>query len=619
MRSQLDRLGYSFDWARTFVTSEPEMYKWSQWLFLALLEEGLVYRREGQVHWCQGCRTTLAATQVEDERCWRCHNVASLAYRSQWYLRLSAYNDENYRRIAELTDWNAPALAAQLALLGRVEGVEFDAYALDGKVLTVFTPYAEDIAHTAFVAMSPNHPDLAQWAGHINIEVAMADIELTVRRTSESARDATVLIDTGTLVQIPGCDAPLPLVISGYVDARFGPTTVAGIPSRDSTDMTLAQRIGTHGGIAWRLATRERGTRDAVRYRAMDFPLSRQRAWGAPIPIIYCEACGVVPVPVDRLPVELPGDLILEPAGNVLESRRDFIDSECPTCGRPARRETDTLDCHMDVTWIEIPLAVPTESRKDNMFSHADLAKWLPVAKFVHGADTGGFVLTERMVAKALRDRGVLDFLRGGEPYGPTVMHEMVRLSGEKMSKHLGNVVSPGALVERFGADAVRFAILYAAGPARSFNWNEEVVRYCAAFLERLWTFAEPRLRGVSADKTALAFEQGDYLRRKLATWSATAVVRITKNLEALEMQRATRNAIFFLGRIEDFETRVLARRHTADAQDTEAIVVALRLLSQLLAPMTPHIAEELWQRAAGQGLLHETPWPTGTSAVVAK
>jgi leucyl-tRNA synthetase len=618
MRKQLEQLGYSFDWSRTFATSEPDMYKWTQWLFLKLLANDLIYARKAPVHWCRRCKTVLALAQVEAGCCWRCDEEVRLVDRRQWYLRLSAYNEENDQRIEELAGWNEPALTAQRALLGRIEGVECDAFALDGRSLAVFTPYADGIADAEFIAISPNHPELGRWVVDNQGPTIDAMNMQQVRHGAhgDSAKMHGV-IATAVALQIAGGLRPLPLVVSPYVDARFGPTASIGIPTRDATDKMLAANINIEPTILpWQLKLKEPAVRRAVRYRAADFPISRQRAWGTPIPVIYCEACGTVPVPLEHLPVELPKDLTVSATGNTLATRLDFVDCACPVCSRRARRETDTLDCHMDATWIEMPHAVPREKRREAMFDDPELARWLPVSQFIHGADTGGFVLTERMMAKTLRDQGVLRFLPSGEPYGPTLMHEMVTLSGRKMSKHLGDAVTAQEMVDTFGADALRFATLYAAAPARSFNWNEDVLRYSSAFLTELWGYAEPRLHPDSGLTPALPIEQSDYLRRKLASWCRTAVKRITANFETLEMQRATRNVILFLGRIKDFERRVIARRHALDEYDERAIVFALELLIRLMAPISPHIAEELWRQAGLRESLLVSSWPVVEAVV---
>jgi leucyl-tRNA synthetase len=610
MRDQFDRLGFSFDWSRTFLTCEPEMYRWSQWMFITLLEADLIYQRDGHVDWCDSCETVLASSQTEGGTCWRCHETLQLVRMPQWYLRLSAYNEENDRRVAKLSEiWNEAAVAAQRTLLGRIDGVEFDATTLGGSPLTVFTPLPDEIQEGVFVAISPRHPDIDDWLDDEVIRQQVNELRMVgVQRDDRSAADAPH-VDTGLVVQVSGIPNPLPVVISPTVDTRYGPTAVLGVPSQDRMARAIAEQLAPPSSITWKVQRRPLVTRPAVRYRAADFPISRQRAWGAPIPIVYCSACGTVPVPIEQLPVLLPDDLTIAGNGNALKESNAFVECYCPACGRPARRENDTLDCHVDVFWIYMAVAVPREDRASMLFEHPELNRWLPVEQFIQGADTGGFVLDERMVAKALRDLGVMTCLPDGEPYGRTLMHEMVQLDGRKMSKHLGNVVTPTELIEEAGADALRFSVLYAAAPSKRFNWDANVLDFSRAFLQRLWAFAEPRLREASG-MPDLEIEPSTAMRRRLASWCDTAAARVTENYHELKMHRATRNLILLLDRVEDFERRIVKKRAVLTERDREAVASALRLLVQLIAPIAPHMAEELWWSTGQRSLLAEADWP---------
>jgi leucyl-tRNA synthetase len=613
MQRQFSRLGVSFDWSRSFASSEPDLYRWSQWLFLHLLERDLVYRREGQVEWCPTCATVLANLQVEDGRCWRCGEQVELVRRAQWYLRRSAYNEENHQRLPELDRWNKTALAAQRATLGPVEGVELDAKSLDGRSLTVFTTMADALGSAKFVLISPNHPDLEQWVEDPAILRELESQRQGGGRREERREAQTLALDTGVVVQVPGIEDPLPIFISPSVDGRVGPTAMLGIPDRDRTDAAIgAQLEAKEMAIRWRGSTKREDPRPAVRYRAADFTISRQRAWGAPIPLVHCEDCGTVPVPVGELPVRLPENLAAEP-GAGLDRFPDFVACECPRCGKPARRETDTLDCHMDAAWTVFPPTVPPEDRPRQLFGHPEMKRWLPVTQMVQGADTGGFILNMRLVSKALRDAGVIDFLPTGEPFGASLMHEMVQLDGRKMSKHLGNVVDPQELIERYGADAVRFAILYAAAPDRSFSWNEHALRHCASFLDGLWSMAAPRLaaRAPLADSTSLdAIDDSDRLRSRLVFWCDSGIKRITAHLQKLEMHQATRNVMRFAERIGSFEDKVAKQRGEMEDEDRQAMAIALLQLVRMLAPLAPHLADELWQVAGCEGFAGEAPWP---------
>ncbi|HZO06688.1 MAG TPA: class I tRNA ligase family protein, partial [Solirubrobacterales bacterium] len=373
MLAQMKRLGYSFDYDRVFYSSDESFYRWSQWLFLTLLEMDMIYSEDATVDWCDTCQTTLATIQVEEGgTCWRCHNEVRLIRRPTWFLRITPYLEENDENTGKLANWNELALATQHYILGRSEGVELELEGSGGK-LTVFTPHREFAGHASFVLLSPRHPEVDAWIADDEVREQLE--QMRSGGWERSARDASAvpLFDTGATLAGPG-GGELPVLVSPLVDARFGPTAALGIPLVDEADRDLAAR-------AERVATFEAAEEgeapapapvaaagEAKRYRANDFSISRQRSWGTPIPIIHCESCGVVPVPVEDLPVKLPRDLVPSGEGNPLAERPDFVDVACPKCGEPAKRETDTLDCHFDALFLWVPAAVPPEARAEQMF-----------------------------------------------------------------------------------------------------------------------------------------------------------------------------------------------------------------------------------------------------------
>lgn len=616
MRAQFDRLGYSFDWDREWVTSYPELYKWTQWLFLLLLRRGLVYHAEGQVDWCDNCRTVLASLQVEDGACWRCHEPVRLVQRSQWYLGVSSYLEENERGIELLDGWNAAGVAAQRTMLGRVDGVEFDASTLDGIPLTIFTPYKDAVEQGEFVMLSPSHPDLDAWALDGETRTQLERVRRAGVQRDERSAEAAPLIETGRALAVPGFPKPLPVVITPAVDDRFGHTAILGIPAADRVDARLGKRVRAAAALGWKLPSGRPKLREAARYRARDFPISRQRAWGAPIPLVHCDACGMVPVSEDQLPVRLPDDLRPTGEGNVLAEREDFIACTCPRCGGPGRRETDTLDCHVDGLWQWLPFSVPAAEREGSMFTSEELRRWLPVHIVIWGADGGGSMFDQRMTAKVLRDADVLPHLADGEPHQRVLMHEMVHLDGRKMSKHLGNVVDPDALLERVGADTVRLAVLYAAAPTNILTWTDQALQYCHRWLHNFWQYALPRLEGAGAAGEPDPEEGAAKLRKRLQGWHDVAVRRITENMEGLETHRAARNVMTLVERIRDFERRVLRQQDSLTPSDSAALQGALLDAVRMLAPLAPHIAEELWAAAGQEGMVANASWPA--PAVVA-
>jgi leucyl-tRNA synthetase len=653
MIGQLRRLGFSFDWERTFMSSDAVMYRWSQWLFLTLLEADLVYRGSGSVDWCDTCQTTLATIQVENGTCWRCHNSVRLIQQPQWYLRISAYLKENDRRLEELAAsgiWDENALASQRFVLGRVDGIELDLGSPEGESLTVFTPYANAVGQARFVAISPKHPEVERWTD--GAEVAEQLEELRSGGLDRSAREAETmpLVDTGRTLLSPTGGDPLPVIVSPMVDGRFGATAVLGIPEEDRTDAVIAERLfgapdspaetvspedTLPGDIpeeraAATTGARPEGARETVRYRANDFTISRQRSWGTPIPIVYCERCGAVPVPKADLPVILPLDLTPTGTGNPLAEREDFVRASCPTCGGEARRETDTLDCHFDALWLWVPVCVPPAEREqtlEHILALEDLRAWLPSERVVAGSDSGNFVFDQRTVTKALRDIGPLEFLGDGEPFAGCLFHEMVIRDGRKMSKHLGNVVDPDELVDQYGADTIRLAVLYAARPQRSLNWSDSDVKRCHRFLRQVWDYCQARfeldpstieqtvsrntLDGDAPEAPAMGPDKTEHLRKRLGQWCETAVEKITEDTQELEMHSAVRNVMRLFDRIRDYEKRVIAKRGSLCVEDHEALVAALRTLARVLMPFAPHVAEELLIVSAGAEEEIDRSWPT--------
>ena len=315
-------------------------------------------------------------------------------------------------------------------------------------------------------------------------------------------------------------------------------------------------------------------------------------------------------MPFDDLPVRLPKDLQITGRGNALVEHPDFSACSCPACGGPARRDTDTLDCHVDGLWMWMPLCVPPADRSRELFSHSEFRRWVPVHQIVWGVDGGSYILSQRTLAKMLRDLGMLEHLPDGEPFVRAMMHGMVEQDGQKMSKHLGNVVDPDALVERVGADTVRLAALHGAAPRNAMKWSERELDFCHRFVTRLWRYTTDRLDLVGGVSAGAEIDRSDRLRSQLAKWCATATRKVTDDLTDMQMHRAARSVMRMLASVEDFETRAIARRGALDAHDAEALGVALRLLIQLVAPLTPHIAEELWAAAGNSASVSNAPWP---------
>jgi leucyl-tRNA synthetase len=603
LRRQLDGLAISFDWERALSTDDPDVYRWSQWLFAKLLEAGLVYQRGGK----------------------------------GWYLQTGGFNEENDRRLEELTGWSDAARAAQRQLLARIDGFELEATALDGTALTLFTPHPDAAGSAEFVGFSTQRPELERWLD--DPELRRQVDELRRGDWSETPAAELPALQIGMSAQVPGVAQPLPILVSPSIDARFGPAAILGVPSADPADKALAKGLPKAGGLAWKVDAKAAKPTPAVRFFAEDLPVSRGRAWGAPVPAVHCDKCGTVAVALDQLPLKPPADLDVKSRGNPLAERADFIDCECARCGATAKRDSGTLHPRLGAAWVELALAVPPGERAESMFDHPDLRRWLPTAQTVEPPDAGVALLDMRTIAKALRDAGADAVPADGEPHGSTLIHESfsfdaapaVRAGGAN-ANGAGQEAAVGSsqdgpagatgqdgraaataldgqeLIDAHGADVLRFALLHAAAPTKPFGGGEDVLRHSTAFLDELRSFAEPRLDGAEA---GARIDLDDGLRRRLAGWCDTAVARTAENYERLDLHRATRNVKQLLTRIQDFEERVNDHRSEVAGPDREALAIALTVLVQLLAPLAPQLAEQLWAKTGAEGSVGEAAWPS--------
>jgi leucyl-tRNA synthetase len=595
-RKQCAALEYSFDWERTGVSSDPECYRWTQSLFLALLERDVIYRRE-----------------------------------RQWLIRVGAYLEENERGLEALAGWDAAAIELQRAAIGRVDGVELRASTFDGASLSVFTPHSHAIAESAFVAISPHHPEIERWTTDPRVSAQLAAMRTFVERAGDAGAGEAPLAPTDALATVPGVAGMLPIVISPLVDERYGPTAALGIPACDPADEAIAKRLPAPAGTAWKASAASAEPRPAVRYRVRDVPISRARAWGAPVPLVTCPACGVVPVPVDELPIPLPDRLrITAESENPLADDSEFYECACPRCNGAARRETDTIDSRLDRMWMWMqPCLSPERRGRGPALEELGDCDRLPADQLVASAGASAGTFERRLLAEILQSADLLAPLPNGEPFTKALMHRGVRVEEAVLGKGPGSLDD---LIALQGSDSVRLAMLYSASPGRSIGWNGDTPRYCKEFLQDLHSYAEPRL-GASArsaeqgsaeatssdvaadprEREQAKIDTSDRLRRRLARWCAAARESITLQLERLEMQRATHNAMRLLARIEDFEARALSQRGEVDPLDREAIVAALLILIRLLAPLAPSTTQDLWLRAGNTtGPVSEASWPGG-------
>lgn len=629
MRQQMRQMGLSFDWSREVTTCLPDYYQFTQELFLLFFERGLAYQREGAVNWCPSCETVLANEQVEDGLCWRCDSVVEKRDLRQWYLRITEYAERLLSGLDGL-DWPQEVKVQQINWIGRSEGAEvrFDVVGLDESI-TVFTTRPDTLFGATYVVIAPEHrlvdtliqghPEADQVRAFVERERQVSDRE----RTAESTEKRGVF--TGAFVRHPLTGDTLPIWVANYVLADYGTGAVMGVPAHDQRDFVYATQYGlpiraviepldaradalpyvqpgvlkdsdqfsgletesAKRAIAEELERRGQG-RLTVTYRMRDWLISRQRYWGAPIPIIHCPVCGPVPVPREDLPVLLPENVGFTGRGaSPLAQAEDWVQVKCPRCHGPARRETDTMDTFIDSSWYY--LRYTSTDDKARPFDPAAVDYWLPVDEYVGGKEHAILhMLYSRFFTKVLHDAGMVAI---DEPFQHLLVQGMVVLGGAKMSKSKGNSLSPEEILAQWGADATRVFMLFAAPPEKDFEWSEKGVEGAFRFLQRVYRLVTAtRPVGTDGDK-----------EQRLRRVRARTVKKLTEDL----------------GERRQFNTAVSALMEYTNAlyQDLEFIPASsqrmhVRTLILLLAPLAPHLAEELWQHLGQTRSVHLAEWP---------
>lgn len=638
MRDQLKRLGFGYDWKRELATCDPEYYRWEQWFFLRLLEKDLVYRKTAPVNWCPHDQTVLANEQVIDGCCWRCDTPVVRREISQWFMKITAYADELLDDLASLSGWPEQVRVMQQNWIGRSLGVELE-FVVDGlaEPLRVFTTRPDTLMGVTYLAVAAEHT-LARRA--VELRPALAPfVEACLQTQSSEAALETMEkrgVDSGFSAFHPITGEPVPVWIANFVLMGYGTGAVMSVPAHDQRDYDFAKHYGLpikpvifprEGGdldlessayvecgvlansgafdgltseqafdaIADRLEASGRGCR-RVHYRLRDWGVSRQRYWGAPVPVIYCDDCGTVPVPDDQLPVLLPEDVELDGAGSPLARLESFVRVPCPRCGKAARRETDTFDTFMESSWYFARYACA-----DNPSAMLDerVHHWLPVDQYIGGIEHAILhLLYARFYHKLLRDAGLL---RGDEPFTRLLTQGMVLKDGSKMSKSKGNTVDPQDLIERYGADTVRLFIMFAAPPEQSLEWSDSAVEGASRFLRRLWKQVAAHVNGgpVGLLQPALLNEPQKELRRQ-------AHVTLRKVTDDMSRRHTFNTAI-----AANMELlNALTRFDDSSAQGAVVRQEALELVVLMLAPIVPHICHRLWQELGHSGSVAMAPWP---------
>ena len=629
MKQQMRQMGLSFDWDREVTTCSPDYYRFTQELFLLFFERGLAYQREGAVNWCPSCETVLANEQVEEGLCWRCDSVVTKRDLTQWYFRITEYADRLMAGL-ETVEWPQDIKVQQINWIGKSEGatVEFDVEGIEERV-TVFTTRPDTLYGATYLVLAPEHrlvekliqgrPEAERVREFVAQERQVSDIERTAETTEKRG------IFTGAYARHPLTDARLPIWVANYVLVDYGTGAVMGVPAHDRRDFLYAAKYhlpiqqvvrAQDGGegelpylapgvlidsgpftgmdseeakqaIAAELKRMSHGDL-RVSYRMRDWLISRQRYWGAPIPIIHCPACGPVGVPRDELPVLLPDNVEFTGQGaSPLAAVKEWVEVACPRCGGTARRETDTMDTFVDSSWYY--LRYTSGGNTEMPFNPADANYWMPVDEYVGGKEHAILhMLYSRFFTKVLHDAGLVAV---EEPFQSLLSQGMVVYGGAKMSKSKGNTLSPETILAEWGTDATRLFMLFAAPPEKDFEWSQQGVEGSYRFLQRVFRLVV-RARQHGHDEEAVA---------RLMRMEARTIKKVTEDL----------------GERRAFNTAVSALMEFTNAlyQDIEAVPAAaqvrlLETLTTLLAPMAPHLAEELWSRLGHQTSVHAVAWP---------
>jgi leucyl-tRNA synthetase len=655
MRSQLNKMGLSYDWDREIATCDPAYYKWEQLIFIKMLERGLAYRRRSTVNWCPSCQTVLANEQVEGGRCWRCDSEVTPRDIEGWFFKITAYADELLAWCDRLPGWPDRVLTMQRNWIGRSEGAEFD-LPIAGRPnlkLRVFTTRPDTIFGMTYAVLAPEHPLVDQIVTPQE-RVVVEAFRAEVGRESEMERTATDRPKRGLRLTAevvnPVNGAALPLFIADYVLMGYGTGAIMAVPGEDQRDWDFATQHGlpivetvqrpqgwrgqayTGDGIkinsgfldglsiphakrkaiAW-LA--ERGLGEArVNYRLRDWGISRQRYWGAPIPVLYCERCGVVPEAEERLPVVLPHDVqISGKGGSPLAEVASFVNAPCPRCGGRARRETDTMDTFVESSWYFLRYCSPRYEQ--GMFDPKAADYWMPVDQYIGGVEHAVLhLLYARFYTKVLRDLGLT---KVDEPFTALLSQGMVIKDGAKMSKSKGNVVDPDDLIHSHGADTARLFSLFAAPPEKDLDWNDHGVEGGSRFLNRVWRFVTAHLdelREVPAIPAAPSTEAGRVFRRAIHE----TITRVTDDIERdFGFNTAVSAIMELVNAMHAFDAASLDGMPRRERQ--ALLREAVDTLVLLLGPVCPHITEELWSKMGRRGSVFEQRWPTADPAALVR
>ncbi|MBI2870202.1 MAG: leucine--tRNA ligase [Candidatus Omnitrophica bacterium] len=647
MKRQLHSWGVGYDWDREVTSCLPDYYKWTQWIFLKLFERGLCYKAKAPVNWCPSCQTSLANEQVVEGKCERCSTAVTQKELEQWFFRITEYAERLLKDIEKLERWPERVKIMQMNWIGKSAGVRC-LFPLEGggDPIECYTTRVDTIFGATYMVLAPEYPRLGEL---LKNSPKRADVEQYVEKETNVSRFERTREDlektgvfTGRYCLNPMTRGKIPIWVANYVLMEYGTGAVMAVPAHDQRDFEFAKKYklpiqvvidrpgsplngsqmesayvedgvmvnsGPYNSQPNRAAMEKmademeakKSGRRAVQFRLRDWLISRQRYWGAPIPVILCPKCGPVPVPEQDLPVLLPENVRFKPTGeSPLKDAPDFVKTVCPRCGSQASREIDTMDTFVDSSWYFLRYLSPRDAHQ--AFSKELVNRWLPVDQYIGGVEHAILhLLYSRFITKVLKDLGHLEF---DEPFGTLFTQGMIIKDGAKMSKSKGNVVSPDELIERFGADTVRVYTLFIGPPERDAEWSDQGMQGAWRFLNRLWrlvtAFTEGSIELISKEAASLLRQRAHGALRKVTQDMEgdfhfnTAISQIMELVN--ELYKGTR----------EIEGGGKAAGHAPDPALKEAVEILVRLLT----PFAPHMAEELWSRLGhGEGV-HSSGWP---------
>ena len=627
MKGQLKLLGLSYDWEREVATSTPEYYKFTQEIFLKFLEAGLAYKKKSFVNWCPSCETVLANEQVVQGQCERCDAVVVKKDLEQWYFKTTAFAEELLQDLDTLDGWPEKVKTMQRNWIGKSNGAEL-IFDIDGtdKSMTVYTTRPDTTYGVTFMVLAPES-DLVQelvkgteYEADVNAFIQKMHTKTEIERTASDVEKEGMFI--GKYVINPVNGKKIPVWIANYVLADYGTGAIMAVPAHDDRDRDFAEKFNLYiipvidednkminseefngmdaseafEGIVEKLAKENRGKK-TVNYRLRDWLLSRQRYWGCPIPVVYCDDCGIVPVDKKDLPVLLPTDVEFTGKGeSPLTTSKEFATTACPCCGKEARREVDTMDTFVDSSWYFLRYIDPKNTVEP--FSKEMVNKWMPVDQYIGGVEHAIMhLLYSRFFVKAFKSMGMVDF---DEPFKNLLTQGMVLMDGSKMSKSKGNTVSPIEIINKYGADTARLFVLFAAPPERDLDWSEQGVEGCFRFLNRVYRLVDELAEVAKTNAEVKAVTKEDKAMRLVIH---STLKKVTADLsEKFGFNTAIAALMELINEMYKYKE--------LDTRNDGIIREGIETIVTILAPFTPHIGEELWTMIGKEGSVLNISWP---------